>query len=300
MQALIAKGASPIHPLFQTQSVSFTVGNDGLWVERQCPFLAVLHNKGHPRRLEALRLLLRVAYNASAAARAALFTNGDKPIGPLCNTGCEWLFDLFRTILEDSDDQVLQVFLEYFATPKLLNYCFTHITRGDGIMKWYPIHQVVKNNSVTCTKLLISTGVDIDPIYVERGVSGFTVQTPLHIACLQGNVQIVSLLLQAGSGIEAVRRRNDAGISPFGKVMSHLLAVEVNETPLHIAVRTGNLELARLLIAHKADPTTHRLVGLKQETLVDLAVTGKILTPTMLLAPGDPYEKLLALLKAPK
>ncbi len=57
--------------------------------------------------------------------------------------------------------------------------------------------------------------------------------TPLHLAADQGNIQIATLLLNAGA---AVNLQNNEG-----------------QTPLHLAIIKDSLEMANLLLTHGAD-----------------------------------------------
>lgn len=58
--------------------------------------------------------------------------------------------------------------------------------------------------------------------------------TPLHLACNQGHIEIVKLLVTVG------------------KVNVNLL-VEKHGTPLHCAARAGKVQVASYLLMHKAN-----------------------------------------------
>ncbi len=72
--------------------------------------------------------------------------------------------------------------------------------------------------------------------------------TPLHFAAIQGNVRVISLLLDAGADIGAVG--------------------ESGYTPLHYAVEQSRLEAVRVLLERGADISLQTDTGL---TSVELA-----------------------------
>lgn len=133
---------------------------------------------------------------------------------------------------------------------------------------WTPLHCAAANaNLKICEFLLETKGVDVTvstnerttilhylvrnappeelPLYLrvlnltlERGIDADVQnkhgETPLHSACLRGNVEAVRFLLDKKAG-------------------SNVLT-NMGETPLHYAVRSGKLEVVKLLTAHGADP----------------------------------------------
>lgn len=58
--------------------------------------------------------------------------------------------------------------------------------------------------------------------------------TPLHVACLQGHLEIARILLQYGAN------HSETALSGY--------------RPLHEAIRNGHVEIVRLLISYGADP----------------------------------------------
>ena len=57
--------------------------------------------------------------------------------------------------------------------------------------------------------------------------------TPLHEACLSGNIKIVKTLLEYGASVHSKDYEGD--------------------TPLHMACGSGNLEVVQTLLQHNAD-----------------------------------------------
>lgn len=66
------------------------------------------------------------------------------------------------------------------------------------------LHVVVRWNDVQAAVTLINAGIDIN----KAGDLGYT---PLHIACMQGNLEIVKLLIARGADIFALSE----GVPPF-------------------------------------------------------------------------------------
>ena len=66
-------------------------------------------------------------------------------------------------------------------------------------------------------------------------------QTALHIASRLGNIEVASMLLQAGAQVDA--------------------STKDNYTPFHIACKEGHLEMVDLLLDHGADMTATTKVG---------------------------------------
>lgn len=65
-----------------------------------------------------------------------------------------------------------------------------------------------------------------------RGLFG---NTPLHVAAIRGDVEMVTLLLNAGAEVNAVG--------------------EYGDTPLHEAVSQGHSQVVQLLLSHGASKT---------------------------------------------
>jgi ankyrin len=136
-----------------------------------------------------------------------------------------------------------------------------------------PIHQVSygeyrsQEDGIRVAQLLLERGADMNTRRKDQ-------QTPLHLACYFGNVEIVRLLLDHGADPEAITEGD--GEKPLHKVsygeyrsqedgvlVAQLLldrSADVNTrrkddwTPLHVASYIGNVEIIRLLLDYGADP----------------------------------------------
>mmetsp|Transcript_13049 Transcript_13049/g.26114 ORF Transcript_13049/g.26114 Transcript_13049/m.26114 type:complete len:384 (+) Transcript_13049:206-1357(+) len=75
---------------------------------------------------------------------------------------------------------------------------------------------------------------------------GMTSSTPLHTAVRRKDINSAGVLLRAGANVDhpyICRSNNERGYNQ-----------DLEETPLHIAVQTGSLEMLLLLLAEGADP----------------------------------------------
>jgi ankyrin repeat protein len=84
-------------------------------------------------------------------------------------------------------------------------------------------------------KSIFSRGADVDCVVYEGNPER---NYPLHIAARNGNVRIVSLLIEAGAQVNVYN--------------------EKKETPLQLAAESGNVKVGQILISHGADVNEHR------------------------------------------
>jgi ankyrin repeat protein len=98
-----------------------------------------------------------------------------------------------------------------------------------------PLHVAVASGNLQVVNLLIDAGSDVN----AKGDSG---AAPLHLAAVAGNCPITSALLKAGARVDSRGFRH-------------------NDTPLHIAARYGRAEVARLLLEHGANPSAKNMLN---------------------------------------
>ncbi|XP_051172785.1 putative ankyrin repeat protein RF_0381 [Leptopilina boulardi] len=104
-----------------------------------------------------------------------------------------------------------------------------------------PLHLAIIKNNIEILQLLLEKNVRLNVVNKEK-------KTPLHIAIDQQNEEFVKLLLDKGADTE--------------------FKDKFNYTPLHMAIKNGNLKIIQHLINHKADINSFR----ENETALHFAV----------------------------
>jgi len=144
--------------------------------------------------------------------------------------------------------------------------------------KWVTrLHEaIVKTASVREIDSLVSEGVDVNQADEFRDG-----KTPLHLAALSHNVNVVKRLLEAGAEIDAKDRKrhtalHDAALRGNVDIMLELLkvhgveknAVDVNrETPLHFATANGRISAVKLLKNAGSDLSIRNKRGLTAQEM---------------------------------
>ncbi len=122
-----------------------------------------------------------------------------------------------------------------------------------------PLIQAVKTNAIKTTRLLASSkGVDLDRTNLQD-------ESPLMLAALNGNAEIVKYLVAQGAEVNKTgwtplhyaATKGDVNIIKFLLAQSAYIDSESpnGTTPLMMAARYGTFEAVKLLIEEGADPT---------------------------------------------
>lgn len=94
------------------------------------------------------------------------------------------------------DDQLKQIFSKLRGTPDFADADFSDVNAcsidGDNAL-----HFVVRWDDLSSAKALIDAGVDVN----KAGDLGYT---PLHVACMQGTLEMVKLLVNSGADLFAL------------------------------------------------------------------------------------------------
>jgi ankyrin repeat protein len=146
----------------------------------------------------------------------------------------------------------------------------------------YPLHVAVRQGRVVIARELIDHGAQLD----ARDALG---RTPLHVALANGKVQAAELLLQRGADDDLQRLLFElVAEQALDRDTIELLVgrgVDLNarddegQAPLHRAVATGNLKLAKQLINAGADVN---LTDSRGRTALEIADAHADDEPTML------------------
>uniref|UniRef100_A0ABM5GJX4 Nuclear factor NF-kappa-B p105 subunit n=1 Tax=Pogona vitticeps TaxID=103695 RepID=A0ABM5GJX4_9SAUR len=138
---------------------------------------------------------------------------------------------------KQGDEKVLKVILNHKEASLIKD-----LPDGEGLAA---IHLAVMANSVSCLRLLISAGADINAQEQKSG------RTALHLAVEQGNVSLTGCLLLEGEALVDSTTYDGT-------------------TPLHIAAGRGSTKLTVLLKAAGADPHIENFEPLfEQEDMKD-------------------------------
>ncbi|XP_025071439.1 nuclear factor NF-kappa-B p105 subunit isoform X4 [Alligator sinensis] len=122
---------------------------------------------------------------------------------------------------QEGDDNILGILLKHKKTSLMIN-----LSDGEGLSA---SHMAVLANSMSCLRLLIAAGADINAQEQKSG------RTALHLAVEQENISLAGCLLLEG----------DAYVDS---------TTYDGTTPLHIAAGRGSTKLTALLKAAGADP----------------------------------------------
>lgn len=94
------------------------------------------------------------------------------------------------------DDQLRQIFAKVRGTADFADVDFSDVNAcssdGDNAL-----HVVVRWDDLPAAKALISAGIDVS----KAGDLGYT---PLHLACMGGNLEMVKLLVSSGADLFAL------------------------------------------------------------------------------------------------
>ena len=130
------------------------------------------------------------------------------------------------------------------------------------------LHRACNVGNVEVVKMLLRNSLGLIDKRVNSG------ETPLHIACIQGHLQVAIELLQAqaktntfsNNGATPMHAASSGG---YSQIVKHLLQANADPviqddkgaTPLHEASRSGNLQAAMELLQAKANPNLPDLEG---------------------------------------
>ena len=212
------------------------------------------------------------------------------------------LFNDFQTGV-DYDELYYRMNLIHKETER--HFAYTSIPRNRRSFSKKPedfepnILKATYEGKLSSIRYIISEGlsnVQFFAAHEDKNGNYFPGNTPLHIACKTGNMEIVKYLLKEGAEIDS---KDFASWTPlhFACQYSHLEitkylieeGAEVNccnnfgWTPLHIASEKGDLNLVEYLLDHRADINKQDMYG---QTALHIAARNKIEIVKYLLYQG--------------
>jgi len=130
---------------------------------------------------------------------------------------------------------------------------------SEGNVRMSAIHAITFNGSLSCLKMLVQALADVNVVDEEKN-------TPLHIAAIQGNRDVIQILIQNGcSSINSRSTRKNtplhgAAINGHCGCIQLLLQAKANvtaadvvkNTALHFASANGHVKCVNILILAKA------------------------------------------------
>jgi len=215
--------------------------------------------------------------------------------------GCGSSSTAFEMILPAAmnDAALLQTFLVAGANPNTESRRQVHSMRSDGGSCHCVLHTAVSSGNLDVVKTLLDAKADAnarstEKISNERGHNRDMSETSLHIACKRGYVEASALLLEHRADPNAIRHDLITEDIPeaeliareprnWGKIKGMMCddprdpeyvcpvrSVAVEETSLHIALRTKHEGLVTLLTCSGADKCIPRKQGETSTSVVDL------------------------------
>ena len=120
------------------------------------------------------------------------------------------------------------------------------------------IHEAAKDGNIEAVKQHLIAGTDPnfeDEFSSETGNTNFSGTTPLHVATGNGHKEIAEFLISEGANVNALSKLVDKRMknSPMGALEPFNKPIEVQTSPLDLAIGNEHKEMVELLIANGAE-----------------------------------------------
>lgn len=248
VKKLLASGAS----------ANFEKRNEGGWgaLDAESVLHCAIHGKDARTRPEDHFAVMETLILAKADVNAKKESR--------CWTGrasCQTAWDM---VLDDAIEKpaLLKLFLNHGANVNAKQTRSLGGMRNDGFQVRYLLNRVVKAGNYEVVKALLECGADAKVADTlqncnERGYHSDDYETALHIASQTGRPDLAKLLLEYGAEVDAVHRQllqESLDVSsPTDDPRDDEWECDVqcrplHQTALHLALRGGHHELAKLLV----------------------------------------------------
>ena len=120
------------------------------------------------------------------------------------------------------------------------------------------IHEAAKDGNIEAVKQHLIAGTDPnfeDEFSSETGNTNFSGTTPLHVAAGNGHKEIAEFLISEGANVNALAKLVDKRMknSPMGALEPFNEPIEMQMSPLDLAIGNDHKEMVELLIANGAE-----------------------------------------------
>ncbi len=148
----------------------------------------------------------------------------------------------------------------------LLFMCASFILSGCGTYESSPLIVSIRSEDVYAVRSMIDSGEDVNALSLDLIEGQYWKMTPLIRASVLGNIEIMTMLLEAGADVNG---KDEVGDTPlmaaaeFGHINGAKLLIESGAnidstkpdqtTALMIAVRNGDAKMTNLLVEAGAD-----------------------------------------------
>jgi len=257
-------------------NASFQFSADGTW--GACKKYAAIHFAIQHNNIEMVAILLQ-----NGAKTDAVDADYDW-------RGCGRTTTAFEEVATKNNDEMLELFLKHGADANLASHSDVHSMRTDGSHQWTLLITATKNNSLRSVTALLNAGAnvtaeEVEVYHNERGYNSNNRRNSLHIACDNGSLPLVKLILEAKNGLSLLNSYREYTLHEERKegkkaetddprsagYISPVVCVQVNETALHIAIKAKNQELFEYLVAAGANMDLNYKYGNKEITTASLA-----------------------------
>jgi len=170
---------------------------------------------------------------------------------------------------ESKHTELLSLLLAHGANPNVQSKKENYYIEDEESSIFYPIHSLIRcSNEINALKVLLEAKANVNAIATKSRSylsSKDTTETPLHMAVMAKNLEMVKLLIEYQADVN-VQRRNidnrtiereggDAWQNPrLPGYVSNVINVTLLRTSLHLAIQEKSHDIVRHLILCGANP----------------------------------------------
>lgn len=162
-----------------------------------------------------------------------------------------------------------------------------------------PLHIAINAQSAEAVQLLLDRRAGVNDMQVDKGKNAYGLiedsqLTPLHVVCQlpwsPEMQQIVGLLIKNGADVNMMGNYIEDG-SPLSTTITNVHNKPVYLTPLHIAIKSGNTELIKILISAGANRSISLVRGMIDTDVWELCGDNRILVEALKYSWSTDFHK---------